>query len=304
MQPGTPSRTALVAAFYRAHHCAHDDPVIFADTFAERLLTEEERTAIEEAQIERLRALDPVRAASCPDRATAVRCALRESPASHVLARARYTEDRLLVALARGVGQYVLIGAGLDTFAFRRPDLGGRVAVVEIDHPATQAFKRARLAAVGLEPPPGMYFAACDFERESVVEALARVAFDGDSPAFFAWLGVTMYLTREAIRATLRAVRRVAAPGSELVLDYIDAAAFDRRTSTSGVRATLERALRVGEAIITGFAPDAMAAELSGAGFRLVEDLGPEAQEARYFHGRTDGLHAREFDHVVSAAAA
>src|SRR5262249_37948506 len=132
-------------------------------------------------------------------------------PAALVLARARYTEDRLAKAIERGVAQYVLGGAGLDTVALRRAGLRERGGVFELDHPRSQAFKRERLAAAGLADPPNLHFGTVDFERESVAEALGRLPFHAERPAIFAWLGVTMYLTRAAIEGTWRALRSVAA---------------------------------------------------------------------------------------------
>ena len=291
MEPGKPSRTAVVAAFFRAYHFEHDRPLILADAFARRLITDGEREAIAAREIENVAALDP--AADC---ATALRRAIHEtSAAGHVLARARYTEDRLA---ERGFTQYVLVGAGLDTFAFRAAD--ARVDVFEVDHPSTQAMKRRRLAAAGLVPPPKLHFVAADFERESVADALARAPFAGDRPALFAWLGVTMYLTREAVFSTLAAVSRAAAPGSELVFDYIDVAGFD--SGNPLLRLTMERTRALGEPIIFGFDRAALRDELSAAGLALIEDLGAAELASRYFDGRTDGLRARPHAHVACAA--
>jgi hypothetical protein len=142
------------------------------------------------------------------------------------LARARYVEDSLFEALAHGAHQYVIIGAGLETLAFRRPDLQDQLQVIEIDHPATQAFKRARLANAGLVAPSNLYFAAADLERERLAKALDRTPYDPAAPTFFAWPGVTAYLTRQAIFETLRSIADLAAPGSRLVFDYLEPAAF------------------------------------------------------------------------------
>jgi methyltransferase (TIGR00027 family) len=300
MEEGKPSRTAIVAAYYRAHHFEHDDPRIFADAYAGRLLTDGERDALASRQIQSLAAVAPETRAI--DRATALRRALRDlSPAAHVIARARYTEDRLTEAIARGVAQYVIVGAGLDTFAFRRADLGDRLQVFEVDHPATQAMKRRRLAAAGLVPPPNLHFVAADLERESVGAALGRAPFVRDRPALFAWLGVTMYLTREAIFTTLAALPGTAARGSELVFDYVEAIALEPDRLSPATRERLARARRAGEPIVSGLDPATLPAELSAVGLRLLEDIGPAVQQARYFHGRTDGLHARAHSHVACA---
>ena len=134
--------------------------------------------------------------------------------------RLRYAEERLDDAIAEGVGQYVILGAGFDTFALRRPDVADRVRVFELDHPATQRAKRERLRRLGLAPPPNLAFVPVDFEVDALDAALASAGFDATRPAFFSWLGVTYYLTLEAIRETLDRIAAGAGPGSFLLLDY------------------------------------------------------------------------------------
>ncbi len=218
MQADQYSRTALATAFYLAQHHLHDEPKLLDDAYAHRLLTSGEMAALTKRYIR-----DGIELGFPPDNPQALLArTLREATAAPtVLSRARYNEDRLAMAVERGVGQYVLIGAGLDTFAFRRHDMRDRLQVFELDHPRSQALKRERLIAAGLADPPNLHFCAIDFEREGVAEALGRTSFRRDQPASFAWLGVTMYLTRAAIEGTWRATRRVAAPGSELVFDFI-----------------------------------------------------------------------------------
>lgn len=221
------------------------------------------------------------------------------TPASIVLARARYTEDRLARSIERGVDQYVLVGSGLDTFAYRRTDIGDRVQVFELDHPLSQQTKRRRLAAAGLVDPPNLHFGTVDFERESVADALQRLPFHPEHPAVFAWLGVTMYLTPTAIEATWQALRAAAAPGSELVFDFIHRDLLS--TPAPGVRRVLERARAVGEPIMTGFDPATLHAALAAAGWSLLEHLDPAEIDRRYFATRTDGWRARPSAHLACA---
>jgi methyltransferase (TIGR00027 family) len=299
VRAGEHSRTALGAAFYRAQHHLHDEPKLLDDPFAHRLLTAGEMAALADRRVRDGRALGFE-----GDAATVLARTLRAAtPGASVLVRARYAEDRLAAAVARGVGQYVVVGAGLDTFAFRRPDLRDRVRVFELDHPESQAFKRERLAAAGLSDPPNLHFGAVDFERESVADALARLPFRTDRPAFFAWLGVTMYLTRPAIRATWRAIRAAAAAESELVFDFLHPDAF-ASDAPAGVRTLLERTRALGEPITTPLDPATLAADLRVAGWSLVEDLDAAEIDRRYFAIRTDGYRARTFGHLASAAAA
>src|SRR5262249_31177098 len=161
---------------------------------------------------------------------------------------------------------------GLDTFAFRGVERRHQLQVFELDHPRSQALKRQRLAAAGLAEPPNLHFGAVDFEHESVVQALERLPFRADQPPVFAWLGVTMYLTRAAIESTWRALRTVAALGSELVFDFVHPEAFSESASPRA-RMVQERTRAVGEAMITGIAPATLRADLGASGWMLIEDI-------------------------------
>jgi len=298
MQRDQASRTALGAAFIRAQHHLHDEPKVLDDPYAHRLLTAAEVAAMTQRYLDDARELG----VTAPDRESLLAETLRTvKPAAMVLARARYSEERLALALARGVTQYVLVGAGLDTFALRRSDLGERLQVFELDHPRSQAAKRARLAAAGLEPPPNLEFGAVDFERESVADALARLSFQRDRPAVFAWLGVTMYLTRPAIEGTWVSLRSVASVGSELVFDFIspDALSDD---APAAVRRLRERTRAVGEPIITGLDPMTLRVALQASGWTLVEQLDGVEIHRRWFAGRHDGYVVRRRGHLACAA--
>jgi methyltransferase (TIGR00027 family) len=297
MRPDQHSRTALAAAFYRAQHHLHDEPKLLDDPYAHRLLTAGEMSALAHRYLDA--GLDLGGAPG--DHEMVLARALREiTAAATVLARARYTEDRLAIAMERGVAQYVLVGAGLDTFAFRHSAVRDRVEVFELDHPQSQAVKRERLAAAGLADPPNLHFGTVDFERESVAAALGRLPFQPDRPAVFAWLGVTMYLTRAAIEGTWRAMRSIAARGSELVFDFIHPDALSE-TAPPPTRKALERARAVGEPIITGRDPTAVGAELEATGWTLIEQLDAAEIDKRYFAMRTDGYRARRLGHLACA---
>jgi methyltransferase (TIGR00027 family) len=295
------SRTAIVAAFFRAHHHRHDDPKIFDDPLAERLVPDME--AIGNALLARYASDAPDIVAAAADRRDALSRLLRHhaAPAS-VLCRARYAEDRLFEAIGRGVAQYVMVGAGLETFALRHPDLVDRLHVFEVDHPATQAFKRQALERAGLAAPSNLHFVAADFETETVAEALRRSSFRADLPTVFSWQGVVVYLTLPAIRETLRSLRGVSAPGSLLVLSYLDADAFRPERASPRVRQMIDAARVIGEPYITGFDLSGLTAELTAARFELVEDVDSAEQQRRYFSQRTDGYHAAEHAHFACAA--
>jgi methyltransferase (TIGR00027 family) len=203
--------------------------------------------------------------------------------------RNRYVEDELAGAVARGVRQYVILGAGLDSFAYRRPDLMRTLRVYEVDHPASQAWKRARVAELCLEVPAGLRYAPVDFERETLPDGLRAAGVDPGAPVFFSWLGVTQYLTREAVLRTLRDVAGFAGAGGTLVLEFIAPAAGLDPEEGALVEALAAGAARVGEPWLTFFTGAEMEAALRQAGFGVVEHLGPEEASARYLRGRTDG---------------
>jgi methyltransferase (TIGR00027 family) len=267
MEPGQPSRTALAAAGYRATHQLLDDGRVFADPLAVAI------TGASAAELTR------------PE---------YDAPATRgmrlfIAARSRFAEDTLAAAVAQGVRQYVLLGAGLDTFAYRNPfaDLGLRV--FEVDHPATQAWKHQRLDSAGIATPVSLTYAPIDFERQTLAEGLAAAGFDAAAPAVFAWLGVVVYLTREAIMETLRFI--AALPRGEVVFDYGEPpSAFPEGPQRSLQLARAQRAAALGEPWITRFEPADLHAALRGLGFETLEDLGP-AEIGRRFYGveRHDG---------------
>jgi len=206
-----------------------------------------------------------------------------------LVARSRYAEDNLSRAVKDGIGQYVLLGAGLDTFGYRNPywDLNPPLRVFEVDHPATQAWKRELLRKGGIPIPEGLTFAPVDFESQSLSAQLQAAGFDFDAPAFFAWLGVVPYLTLNAFRTTLGFVAGRPA-GSGVTLDYgqpRDALPFLERLAHDALAARVERA---GEPFRLFFTPENITPELSA--FREIEDLGSAEINARYFSGRRDKL--------------
>ncbi|HET8900655.1 MAG TPA: class I SAM-dependent methyltransferase [Holophagaceae bacterium] len=204
---------------------------------------------------------------------------------AHVILRSRFAEDKLAEAVERGVAQYVVLGAGLDTFAYRQPAWAGALRVFEVDHPASQESKRERLHAAGIAPPPNLVFAPVDFEIQTLADGLRLAGFDRDKPAFFSWLGVTMYLTEAAIDAVLAFVGSLA-PGSGLVLTF----AQPETPRTDGQPSLADRAAEVGEPWITRFTLEELEHKLRGAGFAEVGFLMPDEAVARYFQDRADDL--------------
>jgi methyltransferase (TIGR00027 family) len=269
MEQAIASRTALSVALRRAAHQLHDSPIVFHDPVAVPILGAEY-----EEQLRRT----PLR----PDRpfSTALRAFL--------VARSRYAEDNLKRAVESGVKQYVLLGAGLDTFAYRNPY--PQLRVFEVDHPATQQWKRELLQRNLIAIPESLSYTPVDFECQSVAEQLRDAGFDRTAPAFFAWLGVVPYLTPEAFRVTLSFIADQPV-GSGLALDYSQPRELLPPLERLAHDSLASRVEKAGEPFRLFFTPSGMAAELSR--FHGLEDLGAMEINARYFAGRTDQLAMR-----------
>lgn len=285
MIPAEPSRTAQRVALRRAAHQLLDLPPVLSDPLAIPILGAAAAGA--------LRA-DPARFETS-----------RVSPylRAFMAARARFAEDQLAHLRARGIRQYVILGAGLDTSAYRDPSPERPLRVWEVDHPSTQAWKRERLAEAGIAVPAALTFAAVDFERQALPEALAAAGFDAGAGAFFAWLGVTQYLTPETIRATLGYVAGATCAGGGVVFDYAVAPHL-LSPAQRAVRAALERAVgAAGEPWRSAFEPDALVAELRGLGFAVAEDVAPDEINGRYLAARRDGLRVGGMSRLMWAGA-
>lgn len=305
MKENQVSRTALLMAYVRDYHARQGTLKIFEDNLARHMLKDEERAIFDQQftpSIQLIESVDPVSAASCHDPAARLAWMLRVLPSSsHSLSRSRYMEDALEKAVWQGVRQYVILGAGMDTFAFRRPEMLEKLQVFEVDHPATQAFKRSRIVELDWKIPAQLYFIPVDFTKENLAAALTRSSFDQKTLSFFSWLGVTYYLPREAVFATLRAFADVAPAGSTVIFDYFDTDAFVPERAAKRIQISIEKCREWGEPLITGFNPSTLAAELAPLHLRLHENLSPSDIQGCYFQGRTDGYYACE--HVYFAWA-
>ncbi len=305
MKENQVSRTALLQAFVRGYHAMHGTPKIFEDYLSHRLLKEEERELFKQLftpPVQLIESIDPASAVSCHDQAARLSWAMRTIPStSHTISRSRYTEDILGEAVRQGVQQYVILGAGMDTFAFRRPEMLEQIQVFEVDHPATQSFKRSRLAELGWELPAQLHFVPVDFTQESLAAALTRSAYDPKALSFFSWLGVTYYLPREAVFATLRTFTDIAPVGSTVIFDYMNTDVFIPGKAARRMQMAKEKCREWGEPLITGFEPSTLTSDLAGLGLRLHENLSPADIQERYFQGRTDGYYACEHVHFARA---
>jgi methyltransferase (TIGR00027 family) len=275
----TASRTALATSLMRAAHTRLDPNPLIDDSWGDRLVPAAVREMIRSTALARMDPAARLKAMAAPD--GIVDASLRRSPAyANVILRSRYTEDALQAAAGAGVRQYVLVGAGFDSFILRRPAFAADLEIFEVDHPATQGLKIQRIRELGMALPDSVHFVAADLSKESVAAALSRSAFRSDLAAFFSWLGVSMYLTRAANIATLRSIARCALPGSQLVLTYID----DRLlgSQSENFLALQERLASLGEPFLSGFDPKTFGATLQECGLALGEDLSGEEMARRY----------------------
>ena len=207
-----------------------------------------------------------------------------------ILARARFIEDLVTEQAARGVAQYVILGAGLDTFAQRRPEFASRLVVFEIDQPGPQAWKRQRLIDLGLGIPSFLRLVPVDFEAGATWwEQLPAAGFDGQRPAVVASTGVSMYLTKDAIMATLRQVAALA-PGSTFAMSFMLPIEMTDPEVRPGIERAAAGARAAGTPFISFFTPEAMLQLGRDAGFKRVEHVSAASLAERYFAGRTDGL--------------
>jgi methyltransferase (TIGR00027 family) len=277
-----PSVTAQGAAVHRSAHQIFDEPRIFDDPLAMRIIGAESRAALQ----------------ATPQQLTA-------APGSDLLrafiaARSRCAEDALGETVRRGLRQYVILGAGLDTFAYRNPYTQSRLRVFEVDHPSTQSWKRARLEEAGISIPASLTFVPVDFERQTMADGLRQATLDYGEPTFFSWLGVTPYLTRDAVDSTLKFIAGLKT-GSGVVFDYVISPSLLNPQQRSAFDALSQRVAKAGEPWQTFFDPSTLTADLKEFGFEEAIDMGPDEINTRYFTGRNDTLKVRGFGRIMRA---
>src|SRR5271154_1783120 len=282
MQEARPSRTAMRVAMRRAAHQLFDDPKVLVDPIALPIIGPEAAARLEaERNKHKSRVARNLRA--------------------FLVARSRFAEDELARAIGRGVRQYVVLGAGLDTFAYRNPRKDFAPRVFEVDYPATQEWKRQKLAAAGIAIPPSVTYAPVDFERQTLAEGLKLAGFDASKAAFFSWLGVTMYLTEEAVMATFGFIAS-SPPGGGIAFDYAIPRSSLNWVGRLALDALSHRVAAAGEPFRTFFDPSALEERLRRIGFSRVEDLDADEINRRYFKDRADRLRVTSsLGHLMSA---
>lgn len=262
-----PSKTAHRVAIRRAAHQIWDRPCVFEDPIALKIIGADEASAL----------TGPSPPGSVPGRY------LR----AFIVARSRYAEDQLAEAVKRGTRQYVVLGAGLDTFAYRNPFDG--LKVLEVDYPSTQAWKRQRLELGEIAVPGSLTFVSVDFGRQTLAQGLEAAGFLAHEPAFFSWLGVTPYLQPETVLATLRWLISICSANA-VVFDYAVPRSSLGPLGRIAFDFLANRVAAAGEPFVGFFDPGELTDELKKMGFSHIEDLGTEEINARYFQGRADAL--------------
>jgi methyltransferase (TIGR00027 family) len=276
-----PSRTAERVALRRAAHQLLDDPKVLDDPLAIKIIGTEAAAAL---------AADP----HAVERHPALRL-LR----AFLAVRSRIAEDEVSAAVARGVRRYVVLGAGFDTFAYRNPFPDLRI--VEVDHPRTQEWKRARLAEVGISVPPNVQFVPIDFALQDLDHELRLAGVVASGGTMFSWLGVTPYLESDTTFRTLQSISGLAGDGGGVVFDYAVPPTLLDAVRRAALARFTDRLAAIGEPWRSFFEPREILERLSTFGFRSVKDWGPEDLNAQYFSRRTDALRVGSLGHVVVA---
>jgi methyltransferase (TIGR00027 family) len=281
--PAQPSQTALRVALRRAAHQLLDSPLVFEDELALPILGPKQEAALraDPRQFERTKLAPYLRAL--------------------LAVRSRVAEETLAQCMAAGIRQYVILGAGLDTFAFRNPYPLSALRVFEVDHPATQAWKREQLEQADIPMPENLTFVPVDFEVQELSQELLRAGFDPEAGAFFSWLGVMPYLQPEAARATLRAIAGLAGRTGGIVFDYAIPGSMLGLMQRLLFKLIAAHVKAVGEPWLTFCYPSDLAQELSGMGFRHLEDMTGDLLNQKYFADRADGLRVGSLYHVMKA---
>jgi len=282
MKQNKPSLTAYKVGMMRAAHQVLDNPKVFEDPLALSIIGAQGASDI------RLKSRK-------------FKTKLHRHLRAIVVARSRFVEDELAVAIKRGVRQYVILGAGLDTFAYRNTYSAKSLRVFEVDHPATQQWKLQQLNATEIRTPENLAFVPVDFGSQSLVDELLKVGFRPEKPSLFSWLGVTMYLIRESVMATMEQISSSTLSGSQIVFDYVVPPSSQNFSRRLIFRLLSNKVGKAGESWKSFFDPDQLVVDLKSIGFTQAVDIGPGKINALYFKDREDKLMVGNFGHLMKA---
>ncbi|AGK54071.1 class I SAM-dependent methyltransferase [Bacillus sp. 1NLA3E] len=302
MKKSESSLTSLISAFGRAYHSKYDIPKIFNDFIANDLITENEFSDISKNMIQGIPFFNKEisqRFKDDPDEILKWITQVQLSPTP--LARAAYCEKVLLNEVMLGVKQYVILGAGLDTFCFRHPELSDRLEIFEVDHPATQAFKKTRLKDTNYQIPDHLHFVSMDFTEEFSIQNLVEEGFMPNKKTFFSFLGVSYYLTKEENAILINKLFSKVPEGSSIVFDYADEKLFEEKGISNRVQNMVQMAAASGEPMKSCFTYHELEKMLENAGLLIYEHLSPLTINNQFFQNRTDYLSAFETIHYIHA---
>lgn len=293
------SLTALMSSFGRIYHSKNDNPIIFNDILSRELMTEVEYEQIKGYLISGINFFAPDKKEEFTSDDEILKWVVQTQIAPTPLARARYCEDALKTAVLTGTRQYVILGAGMDTFAFRNPDILKKIPVFEVDHPSTQMEKRKRVARAGWEVPKQLHFVPLDFTKDDLAETLLKYEYKKDIKTFFSWLGVSYYLTKEKIANMLKAIEAFASEGSTILFDYASQEIFS--SPVKRVQNMISMAAAGGEPMKSSFNYRELEQLMEKYRFLIYEHLSTEEIQREFFADRTDYLTA--FEHINYAQA-
>ena len=299
MEQHKASMTAVVSAFARAFHARNDSPLIFNDHLAFDLIGEEQYNQVSINMLNGYPFFSADEAIQLQTDEEKLKWVVNTQLAPTPLARARYCEDMLLNALQLGCQQYVILGAGLDTFAYRYPEYARKLSIYELDHPATQAYKKERLEHLSIDLPENLNLVPIDFTSQSISSELLNHGFDSTKLSFFSWLGVTYYLDKETIEQTLQEIASISAQGCSILFDFPNEQLFS--TPVKRVQSMVGMAQATGEPMKSCFSYHELESLLEKCGFLVYEHLPTTEIQSRYFQNRDDYLSA--FDTVEYALA-
>jgi methyltransferase (TIGR00027 family) len=302
MKQNEASVTSLVSAFARAYHSQNDTPIIFDDFIAKELITQEEFSMISENMIQGITFFNKEIGQKFQDRPDQILKWITQVQLSPTpLSRAAYCEKVLHNEIGLGVEQYVILGAGLDTFCFRQPELENSLEIFELDHPATQEFKRKRFTEVDFQIPHNLHLVPTDFTTDFSMQGLINEGFDVKKKTFISFLGVSYYVSQEDILRLFTHLYSKVPSGSSIVFDYADEKLFTEKGLSNRVENMLKMASVGGEPMKSCFTYEEIEILLEKAGLLVYEHLSPLDINDMFFTGRSDYLSAFESIHFIHA---
>ncbi|MGY0694981.1 class I SAM-dependent methyltransferase [Virgibacillus sp. FSP13] len=302
MKKNESSLTSLISAFSRAYHSKHDTPKIFDDFIAKDLITKKECSDIRENMIKGIQFFNNEIAKKFqnhPDEILKWITQVQLSPTP--LARAAYCENVLFHEIVLGAKQYVILGAGLDTFCFRNQELNNNLEIFEVDYPSTLNFKKKRLSDANYQIPDNLHFISMDFTKDFIMQNLVEEGFIPYKKTFFSLLGVSYYLTKEENENLINELFTNVPSGSSIVFDYADDKLFEEKGLSNRVQNMVQMASASGEPMKSCFIYEEMEKMLENSGLFIYEHLSPVAINNRFFGDRSDYLSAFETIHYIHA---